>query len=131
MNQRILVVDDDVHLCEPLWHLIRRRIESLEVQFASSLEGAMRTLRSNGPFDLVVSDRHMDNLYNAARELLTRIRAGESESSTGTPRDVPVACLSVALPRDESDLEGFVFYRTKTTLVESLVDAVRGALRSA
>lgn len=138
---RILVVDDQTFTLWFLEYDLRRNFEGsfrdsntehqgklgLDGQIVGALGGnmALRLLREEGPFDVIVTDLLMDDL--SGPELLSRIRTGETENeSCGTPKDVLVGACSVAAVENYG--EQFDFYVSKNSLPDLLVVEVLKAL---
>jgi CheY-like chemotaxis protein len=96
---RLLVVDDDPTVARWTTLILGRYFEKgvldVDGEIVDCRDGntALRILREEGPFDLVLTDVMMNRM--SGLELATRIRSGETESgSHPTPRSVVVVAYS-------------------------------------
>jgi CheY-like chemotaxis protein len=96
---RILIVDDNPTGASMMRHFLGATLHSISaterasVTIALSGEMALRLMREDGPFDVVLTDGSMDGMDGI--ELTRAIRAGETEgAATGTTRHVVIGMLT-------------------------------------
>jgi DNA-binding response OmpR family regulator len=120
---RILVVEDDPAVRDVVEHALSR--EGMETETASDGEKALESLRTAGPFDLVVLDVMLPGMDGIS--VCQELRNGDSPSS-----DAPVVILTAR--DDETSIVvglevGADDYVTKPFRPRELVSRVRAHLR--
>jgi CheY-like chemotaxis protein len=75
MNERVLFVDDEPQVLEGIQRTMHKKVS---IQTAASGEEALKTLQSQGPFALVISDMRMPGMSGA--QFLAKVRVQSPES---------------------------------------------------
>ena len=135
-NIKILLVDDETHLAEPLTRLIQRNLgNSSAVIWALDPKIALRILREEGPFQVVITDGCFPGKMSGA-DLMRSIRRGKTEDGNrGTPRNTFIILFSV-WPADcydeERSVETFDLVLAKMNLEwrEKLLEAIGNRFKS-
>ena len=105
---KLLIANDCDQLATYLQrHLLMEFNNEISVEIAMNKEMAIRILRENGPFDLVVADLCMPEEKDGL-DLLSLIRTGATESTpNGTNRDVPIGLVTGLGDYAAALVEGF------------------------
>lgn len=91
-RRKVLVVDDHVDVIEHLALLLAHTFDC-DVRMASDERTALRMLEEEGPFDLVITDRVMDDEMSGLR-VIQAVREGQTDGEVGTPPTVPIILYS-------------------------------------
>ena len=119
MTEKVLFVDDDVHLLTSYERIFSRK---LQVETAEGGEAGLKKIEERGPFAVVISDRQMPRMDGIRFLSLVKERAPDTVRIMATGNaDVEGAIQAVN--------EGSIFrFLTKPCSLEILSNSIEGAL---
>jgi two-component system cell cycle response regulator len=133
---RILIVDDDPAAASLMGHYLAEKLRSIQatrqcsVTPALGAEMALRLMREEGPFDIVLTDGYMPGMDGI--QLARAIRAGRTEGvETGTSRNVVIGMLtawSAEEDREHALIAGCDFVISKPVWPDIVIDHMLRAL---
>ena len=120
MNNKVLIVDDDVNLLASLRRRLGRRFT---VTTAVSAEEGLTSLKEHGPFAVVVSDQRMDHMDGI--QFLTEVK----DRSPETMRMMLTGNVDLRVAIDAINEAGAYRFLTKPCSGEDLIGAVEEGVK--
>lgn len=129
---RILFVDDDVPWLggDLAFYLRETSQRPIDVVTCADVRQALRLLKENGPFDLVVTDLCLG--LESGLDIVAAVRKGSVEGNPGTSRKTPIVVWTADPWRCERlAANDNVMVSGKMTSIKNLVDLISSGLDGA